>query len=205
MTRGDAPGILLAIALSGCSGSSSLKTGDSMLPTIDAGTRIDVKRLDEVPARGRVIVFRAPEAPDREFVKRVVGLPGDTISVNGPEIVVNGTAIPRCRLGAWRYADSAGKFHTGELWLEALGGLKWLVFHQAAATGGPKGPWTVAPGEVFVLGDNRENSHDSRVWFGGKGGGLPIRLIVGGAPAVAEPALPKGAESLAAALRACLS
>jgi signal peptidase I len=205
MTSGAARHILLVIALNGCGGSGAFKAGDSMLPTIDVGTRIDVKKLDEVPARGRVIVFRAPEAPDREFVKRVVGLPGDTISISGQEIVLNGTPIPRCRLGAWRYGDAGGKFHTGELWLEALGGTKWLVFHEAAAKAGPTGPWKVAPGEVFVLGDNRENSHDSRVWFGGKGGGLPLRLIVGGATTVADPGLPKGAESLAAALRACLS
>jgi signal peptidase I len=202
MKSGVAGGILLA--LHGCNaGSGGYKVGDSMLPTIEVGTRIEVKNSDDVPARGRVIVFRAPEAPDREYVKRIVELPGDTLSANGTEIVLNGAPIPRCPVGAWHYADAGGKVHFGELWLEALAGTKWLVFHDAAAIAGPTGPWTVAPGEVFVLGDNRENSHDSRLWFGGKGGGLPLRFIIGGAPATAEPSLPKGAESLVAVLNAC--
>ena len=173
-----------------------------MLPTLDVGTRIDVKQLDAPPGRGRLIVFRAPEAPDREYAKRVIGVAGDTLSMNGTEVVLNGAPIFRCAVGPWRYAERDGSVRTGELWLEALDGTKWLVFHDAALPSGPTGPWTVAPGEVFVLGDNREHSHDSRVWFGGKGGGLPLKLVVGG-PAASEPTLPIGAEPLAGALRAC--
>jgi signal peptidase I len=177
-----------------------------MLPTIEAGARIGVKKLAGEPSRGSVIVFRAPEAPDREYVKRVVGLPGDTISADDTEIVVNGTPIPRCQLGAWSYAEASGKVHSGQLWLEALGGVRWVVFHDAAASAGPSGPWTVAPGEVFVLGDNRENSHDSRLWFGGKGGGVPVGFIVGvaaGSAAAPAPAIPPGADALAAPLETC--
>jgi signal peptidase I len=194
--------ILLVIVLGGCAGSSRFTPGDSMLPTLDVGRPIDVKKLDGAPGRGRVIVFRAPEAPDREYVKRVIGIPGDTLSMNGTEMVVNGTPIPRCAVGTWRYVEREGSVRTGELWLEAIDGATWLIFHDAAAPSGPTGPWTVAPGEVFVLGDNREHSHDSRVWFGGKGGGLPLELVVGAA-ATSEPSLPIGAEPLAGALRAC--
>jgi signal peptidase I len=194
--------ILLAVVLCGCAESSRFTPGDSMLPTLDVGTPIDVKKLDGAPGRGGVIVFRAPEAPDREYVKRVIGISGDVLSMNGTEVVLNGTPLFRCVVGAWRYAERDGTVRTGELWLEALDGAKWLVFHDAAVTSGPTGPWTVAPGEVFVLGDNREHSHDSRVWFGGKGGGLPLKLVVGG-PAASEPTLPIGAEPLAGALRAC--
>src|ERR1700690_1482913 len=121
--------VLFVTALSGCrAASGGHKAGDSMLPTIDVGTRINVAKLEGNLARGRVVVFRAPEASDREHVKRVVALPGDTISVDGTAIVLNGTPTPRCPVGAWSYADAAGKVHTGELWLEALAGSKWLVF-----------------------------------------------------------------------------
>jgi signal peptidase I len=200
-----ARGIFLAVALGGCAESSSFTPGDSMLPTLAVGARIDVKKkLDDIPGRGRVIVFRAPEAPDREYVKRVIAIAGDTLSMNGTEVVLNGTPIFRCAVGAWHYSERDGTIRTGELWLEALDGTKWLVFHDAAAIPGPKGPWTVAPGEVFVLGDNREHSHDSRLWFGGKGGALPLKLVVGG-PAASEPTLPIGAEPLADAFRACMA
>jgi signal peptidase I len=193
----------LALVLVGCAGSSRFTPGDSMFPSFAAGAPIDVKKLDGAPGRGRVILFRAPEAPDREYVKRVIGIPGDTLSINGTEVVLNGTPIRRCAVGAWRYTERDGSLRAGELWLETLGSTKWLVFHDAATTSGPSGPWTVPPGQVFVLGDNREHSHDSRFWYGGKGGGVPFELVVGGA-AVSEPTLPAGAESLADGLRACL-
>jgi signal peptidase I len=200
--RRTAGTFLVAVVLGGCAGSNGFTAADSMLPTLAAGTHIDVAKLDAAPARGRVIVFRAPEAPDREYVKRVIGIAGDTLSMNGKEVVLNGTPILHCAVGSWRYSERDGSVRTGELSLEALDGAKWLVFHDAAVTSGPTGPWTVAPGEVFVLGDNREHSHDSRLWFGGKGGGLPLDLVVGG-PAASEPTLPIGAEQLAGALRAC--
>ncbi len=160
MKSAVARGLLLVIALGACNAAPGRYTaGDSMLPTIDVGTRINVAKLEGDLARGRVIVFRAPEVPDREYVKRVLGLAGDAISVNGTAIVLNGAPIPRCAVGAWRYAEACGKVHVGEIWLEALAGAKWLVFHDIAGGAGPTGPWTVAPGEVFVFGDNRENSH----------------------------------------------
>jgi signal peptidase I len=176
-----------------------------MLPTLAVGADIALSKLEGAPVRGRVIVFRAPEKPEQQYVKRIIGLPGDTISVNATEIVLNGSPILRCHVGAWRYAEAGGQAHVGELWLEALEETKWLVFHDGSVSALPAGPWTVAPGEVFVLGDNREQSHDSRLWNGGRGGGLPLRFIVGVAAGVTVPSLPRGAESLKRALDTCMA
>jgi signal peptidase I len=196
---------LVVAVLGACHGATgSYKAADSMLPTIAVGAQIAVSDLARDPVRGRVIVFRSPEKPDKEYVKRIVGVAGDTIATHGPEIVLNGEPIHRCRVGPWKYEEAGAKAHQGEIWLEEVEGARWLVFHEPVGRDvASAGPWTVAPGEVFVLGDNRENSHDSRVWFGGKGGGLPLRFIVGSAMVAAAPTLPKGAESLQPALDEC--
>jgi len=167
-----------------------------MVPSIAVGEQVALGHGD--PVRGRVIVFRW-EGNDREYVKRVVGIAGDTIAANGAEITVNGVPIPRCRVGAWSFDG-----HAGEMWLEARDGVKWLVYHDATKSNAERGPWKVAPGEVFVLGDNRENVTDSRKWFGGKGGGLPLGWIVGTATDAA-PRLPVGAESLQPAFEGCVA
>jgi signal peptidase I len=177
--------------------------GDTMVPTLAVGEHLAVNAREREPARGRVVVFHAPERLDRTYIKRIVGLPGDVISTSGTEIRVNGTPILRCHLGSFRSVDTDGKSREGELWLEALDGASWLVFHSAAKESIPSGPWTVAPGEVFALGDSRENSHDSRFWYDGKGGGLPRNDIVGAVVGVGGPVLPKGAEALAPALTGC--
>jgi signal peptidase I len=191
----DVP-FFMCFLLSACAGPRSYTAGDSMIPTLAMGQRVGVDQHETAPVRGRVIVFRAPERPDREYVKRIIGLPGDTITGSDDQIVLNGTPIPRCRVGP---------YGAGEIWLEALDGGRWLVFHSAAEHPMPSGPWTVAPGEVFVIGDNRENSHDSRFWADGKGGGLPLRFIVGAAIGVGKPALPKGTEQLEPELARCMA
>ena len=183
----------LVVVLAACAHAPPQRftAGDSMLPTFTNLEKMQVTKIYR-PERGRVIVFRFPGKPGSSYVKRIVGVAGDTIAVAGSEVVINGRPIPRCHVGAWEY-----EAHKGELWLEALQGAKWLVFHDNVGVHAPPhGPWTVAPGQVFVLGDNRENSYDSRMWSG-----LPLDAIIGTVPD--SPVLPKGAKALQPALDRC--
>jgi signal peptidase I len=185
----------LVFVLAGCAHTPPQRftAGDTMLPTFPIRAPLQVTKLDR-PERGRVIVFRFLAKPGSSYVKRIVGIAGDRVAVDGTEVVLNGKPILRCHVGAWGYGA-----HQGEIWLEALPGAKWLVFHDNAGVHAPPhGPWIVAPGQVFVLGDNRENSYDSRMWSG-----LPLDSIAGAVPD--SPVLPKGAEALQPELDRCTS
>jgi signal peptidase I len=179
----------------------------SMVPTITNGEHILVNRTDKTAGRGKVIVFRSPEHPEQEFVKRIVGMPGDVVSMEGGRaLVVNGKKTPSCTVGDWTLVDPDGARHEGQLVVESLDGSRYLVFleHGIAATL-PAGPWTVKPGEAFVIGDNRANSHDSRMWFLGEGGGVPFGSILGTVRPQGAIGLPLGAEALKEKLKACVA
>jgi len=109
------------------------------------------------PQRGDVIVFRFPEDPSKDFIKRVMGLPGETVEVRDKAVFINGKQIE----------DPWGHYT-----------------ERVSLTGviQPRdnfGPVKVPPGHYFVMGDNRDHSYDSRFWFGGKGGFVPRRDILG--------------------------
>lgn len=105
--------------------------------------------------RGDVLVFKFPEDPERDFIKRIVALPGETIEVKGTQVLINGTAIPQ------PFAH-------------------FLLPHDPNAPvfeGDPRehyGPATVPEGHYFAMGDNRDNSQDSRYW-----GFLPAHYVKG--------------------------
>jgi signal peptidase I len=185
--------------------SSYKNASGGMLPTFAVGEIVFVNRLDKTPARGKTIVFRSPENEGQEFVKRIVGVPGDTIEIRGTTVVVNGKPAPTCDLGELAY-DDEGRRATGQVQLETLDAARYLVMHTPAYGSMPAGPWTVRAGEVFVMGDNRENSHDSRTFNGGAGGGVPLDHIVGTVQGPARATVvPTGAEGLKEKLAACLS
>jgi signal peptidase I len=183
----------------------------SMIPTLRVGDHIFVDKLRYgplmpfgkgrlysrmPPARGDVVVFGFPERPEEDFIKRVIGHPGDVIEVFDGHPRVNGWEVPHCHAGSFSYSDSDEVWsrHEGELFVEFLGENAYLVLLDRAALGAMdhQGPFTVKPGEFFVMGDNRNNSHDSRLWFGGKGGGVPFDLLKGHALFVWFSASSKG-------------
>jgi signal peptidase I len=187
----------------------------SMWPTLQVGERIVTNRLSTDPERGVVVVFRYPEHPAQSFVKRIVGLPGDVVAVTNGEVSINGWKVPRCIVGQTAFAEEgaigdSGIKHEGMLAVEYLGAASYLVFDEKASFGSPndESRWSVAPGQYFVLGDNRNNSHDSRMWFGGAGGGVPFANTQGRVRGHDLPEMPRnaqGAASLVPALAACLA
>ena len=110
------------------------------------------------PRRGDIVVFKYPEEPDRDFIKRVIGLPGDTLEVRQKKVYVNGEALDEPYA---HYMDAAS---TAAEHREFI----------AADVRERFGPVTVPEGQYFVMGDNRDNSQDSRYW-----GFLPRDYIKG--------------------------
>jgi signal peptidase I len=133
----------------------------SMLPTILPADRLWVDRLHRAPRRGDVIVFHHRGEEEGELVKRVIGLPGDRVAMHGSLPVVNGDELPSCDAGTFVWFG-ATRSSRGHLVVEWLDGRAHLAIHAA----GPHAfaDYVVQPGELFVLGDNRGVSNDSRSW-----------------------------------------
>jgi signal peptidase I len=162
-----------------------------MAPTLLVGDHIFADKLvyrQRMPRRGEVMVFAFPEHTEQDFVKRVIALPGDTLEAHEGHPVINGWKVPSCRVGPWEYADDDEPklHHQGDVFVEFLGDAPYLTFYDASSPsyGEIQGPFHAKPGEVWVMGDNRNNSHDSRMWFGGQGGGVPRDLFRGRAVSI---------------------
>jgi signal peptidase I len=156
-----------------------------MIPTLLAGDHIMVDKT-RAPERGDLLVFPFPEHPNQTFIKRVIGMPGDHLFFRKGHPVINGREVPSCRVGRATYedADLSRLHHAGDLYLEVIGDRRYLTFYdESLGFQEDQGPFDVREGEVFVVGDNRWNAHDSRMWFGGQGGGVPL-TTVGGVPFV---------------------
>jgi len=120
------------------------------------------------PRRGDVVVFRYPEDPTIAYIKRVVGLPGDNLEYRNKQLYINGEPMPQVKLPAGNGAAANG-FEPRQ---ETLG----TVSHTIQVRRGEDPPWSykVPEGHYFVMGDNRDNSRDSRFW-----GPLPEANLIG--------------------------
>lgn len=118
--------------------------GSSMVPTLNDGQFVMVNRLAFKlgdPSHGDVVVFHYPRDPQQEYIKRIIGLPGDTVAINNGHVYVNG---------------------------------QQLIEPYIAAAPRSQGEWEIPDNHVFVLGDNRNNSQDSRSF-----GAVSIDNVIG--------------------------
>lgn len=150
----------------------------AMQPALLVGDHVVADKLvlrARNPKRGEAIVFKLPEHPEQNFVKRVIAVAGDKLEVKSGHPWLNGWEVPHCLVGKTTMPDSEGGTSSGDLYVEYLDGEAYLTFlDERWALSETQGPYTVPDNEVWVLGDNRNNSHDSRFWFGGRGGGVPL-------------------------------
>ena len=132
------------------------------------------------PARGDVIIFRLPKDMSTDYVKRVVGLPGDLIQMKDGVLYINGNAVRRERIEDFGDSDACGGGPGNvKRWRETLPEGASYETLDCVATGfyDNTNVYTVPPGHLFVLGDNRDNSTDSRVLSAV--GYIPLENVIG--------------------------
>ncbi|MDC0681544.1 signal peptidase I [Sorangium atrum] len=147
------------------------------------------------PSRGDVMVFKFPENKEQDFIKRTIAIPGDTLEAINGRPIINGWLVPHCHVGPYHYEG-----RQAELFVEYLGDKSYFTLYEknpdgmmcvesndctlgstcrGGVCGDLQGPFKAAADEAWVMGDNRNNSHDSRSWRGGLGGGVPFENIKG--------------------------
>lgn len=157
----------------------------SMIPTLQIGDYVLVNKFayglrlpvlgTEIlsvaePQRGDVMVFRFPAKPSINYIKRVIGLPGDHLESRNEVLFINGIEASR-ELQKALSDEQLGE----EIYLENLNGAMHFTREEAGLQpAGPEWTYTVPAGEYFMMGDNRDNSNDSRFW-----GPVAEKLIVG--------------------------
>lgn len=117
------------------------------------------------PERGDVIVFKKPSDTSTDFIKRLIGLPGDKIQVRSGILHINGVAVPRRPIDDFKVMDSFGRERGVRQYVETLpNGVQHLILEARGDSGGADNTrvFTVPDGYYFMMGDNRDNSVDSR-------------------------------------------
>ncbi|AKT43411.1 uncharacterized protein CMC5_076430 [Chondromyces crocatus] len=147
------------------------------------------------PSRGDVMVFKFPENKEQDFIKRTIAIPGDTLEAINGRPILNGWLVPHCHVGPYRYEG-----RQAELYVEYLDEKSYFTLYddnpdeqtckvesdcnaglvcRKGLCGVLQGPFKVGPTEAWVMGDNRNNSHDSRSWRAGLGAGVPFENMKG--------------------------
>ena len=175
----------------------------SMIPTLEVGDFILVnkfaygirlpvinKKIIDIgePQRGDVMVFRYPEDPSLDYIKRVIGVPGDKVAYQNKRLSINGQPVETTRIADYLHPE---RLYYSKQFVEKADGVEHRVLNDADAPGfivdaaqfeyrnnclynNAGVICTVPPGHYFMMGDNRDNSRDSRFW-----GFVPEQNIVG--------------------------
>lgn len=131
------------------------------------------------PERGDVVVFKLPTDGRTDYIKRVVGLPGDTVQMRDGQLVLNGEPVPRQRVEDFVEEDRFGNIRRIARYQETLpNGVSYMTLDAVPrGSGDNTGVFRVPAGHYFMMGDNRDNSQDSRV--PGAVGFVPFENLVG--------------------------
>jgi signal peptidase I len=178
----------------------------SMMPTLLVGDYLFVSKRDygyskysfpfgiipiqdrmwtgSTPERGDIIVFKLPTDPRIDYIKRIIGMPGDKIQTINGRLYINDVMVDRQPVNYERVDWGNGSEMTVMRYIETLpGGITHSIYEESDAKElDNTGPFVVPPGHYFGMGDNRDNSRDSRVQD--LVGFIPLRNIVGRADVI---------------------
>ncbi len=159
---------------------------ESMLPTLEVGDYIVVnkfaygfrlpvigtklKAMNE-PQRGDVMVFKFPQNPKLNFIKRVIAIPGDTVRYEDKRLYINDVLVEEMLVSQSRELS----YSEARIYTEKLDELEYFIQKRFGVRAvNQQTQWQISEGEYFVMGDNRDNSNDSRFW-----GTVPDELVMG--------------------------